>query len=229
MINQKARLRFSMHGLEAGSEWDDTASLIQQVLHGMTCFSKIYATVKLLPFTRSNTETSSIHTVNSLRSLSSPSIAGLFFSDICSVELFGSSMIPSPPFSVAFFFVLGPLRSRVLQRDALPADTLRSSMRMTIKAAVTKIQYTQYDTTEPIVAEFCQPRIALKMPHPPFEVSSGLQQLTCLYPSAAYVGHGLPDRNSNVISSWAVAQFVGVAAYNLGPLVRLESPHGPRK
>ena len=38
----------------------------------------------------------------------------------------------------------------------------------------------QYETTEPIVAEFCHPKIALNIPHPPFDLSSGLQQLTCL-------------------------------------------------
>lgn len=36
-----------------------------------------------------------------------------------------------------------------------------------IKPRMTAIQYMLYEMTEPYVAEFCQPKSALKIPHPP--------------------------------------------------------------
>jgi hypothetical protein len=41
------------------------------------------------------------------------------------------------------------------------------------------IQYTLYEMTDPYVAELVQPRMALKIPHPPPPLSSGLPKLTC--------------------------------------------------
>ncbi len=41
------------------------------------------------------------------------------------------------------------------------------------KPVIIAIQYTLYEITEPYVAEFCHPRMALKIPHPPPPLSSG--------------------------------------------------------
>jgi hypothetical protein len=46
---------------------------------------------------------------------------------------------------------------------------------MKMKPAMTTTQYKLYEMTEPYVAEFCQPKIALKIPHPPPPLSFGLQ------------------------------------------------------
>ena len=52
--------------------------------------------------------------------------------------------------------------------------------RMVRKPIVTTIQYKLYEITEPYVAEFCHPRIALKIPHPPPPLSSGLPNCAIL-------------------------------------------------
>lgn len=40
---------------------------------------------------------------------------------------------------------------------------------------ITASQYKLYDKTLPYVAEFCQPKMELKTPHPPPPLISGLQ------------------------------------------------------
>ena len=54
-----------------------------------------------------------------------------------------------------------------------------SLYRISKKPMITTIQYKLYEMTEPYVAEFCHPRIALKIPHPPPPLSSGLPNYTC--------------------------------------------------
>jgi hypothetical protein len=43
---------------------------------------------------------------------------------------------------------------------------------------MTAIQYRLYEMTDPYVAEFCQPKMALKIPQPPPPLSSGLPNYT---------------------------------------------------
>jgi hypothetical protein len=51
---------------------------------------------------------------------------------------------------------------------------------MVRKPMITTIQYKLYEITEPYVAEFCHPRMALKIPHPPPPLSSGLPNCATL-------------------------------------------------
>lgn len=67
-------------------------------------------------------------------------------------------------------------RERGVNTGTLP---WRSWCRIAMNHIITAAQYRSYPITDPYVAELVQPRTALKMPHPPPPLSSGLQQFTC--------------------------------------------------
>jgi hypothetical protein len=102
----------------------------------------------------------------------------MWFFLFMSAEAVSPSNSMSPVLACVGF--LGPFLNSVLRSVASPLATRFSSVLITINAIVTKIQKMQYETTDPTVAEFCHPKMALKIPQPPFDLSSGLQQLTCL-------------------------------------------------
>ena len=59
--------------------------------------------------------------------------------------------------------------------------------RIKTKPAMMVSQYRLYEITLPYVAEFCQPRIPLKMPQPPPPLSSGLPNYRPLAGVATHV------------------------------------------
>lgn len=86
------------------------------------------------------------------------------------------------------------------------------------------------------MAEFCQPRIALKIPQPPCPpLSSGLQhwEWSVSLWSRGNVSSGtyvdVPDALADVIRSWAIAQLGSVAANDVVPLLLLKVPHRARE
>lgn len=100
--------------------------------------------------------------------------------------------------------------------------------RMSRKAVMTTIQYKLYEITEPYVAEFCQPRMALKMPHPPPPLSSGLPNyfiLGRLYQRGSWIAYvDVPDTLVDIIRSRSGSKFCGITSDYLVPLVCLEVP-----
>lgn len=84
--------------------------------------------------------------------------------------------------------------------------------------------------TEPYVAEFVQPKTALKMPQPPPPFRSGLQHLQkfstdtqCSSSHETYVD--MPDTFINVIRARAIPELCSVAADDIVPLLLFEIPN----
>ena len=85
-----------------------------------------------------------------------------------------------------------------------------------------------------MVAEFSQPRMALKMPQPPLDLSSGLQQLTCLKLTPQSIvevfrgmnvdGGVVPYGYADVVGSWAIPLEFVVTANYFFPLIVVEEP-----
>lgn len=86
--------------------------------------------------------------------------------------------------------------------------------------------------TEPYVAEFVHPSTALKIPHPPPPLSSGLQHFREVSIGTSVKGQRetyvyVPHALVNVIGTRSISKFCGVTADNLVPFLLLEITHCP--
>jgi hypothetical protein len=99
---------------------------------------------------------------------------------------------------------------------------------MVRKPIITMIQYKLYEMTEPYVAEFCHPRMALKIPHPPPPLSPGLPN----YPTLERLKRGrwiayidVPDTLVDIVRTSPRSEFCSITSDGLVPGLCLEIPY----